>query len=71
VNGAACERWFELSIMADGRAALCCMDGAGDFTIGDTRERSLLEIYNRPEALAARRALASRRGSEPCGRCTY
>lgn len=68
---APCARWFELSIMADGRAALCCMDGKGDFTTGSVLDSTLLEIYNQPTLRQWRMKKNSREGIEPCARCTY
>src|SRR6185369_7884552 len=41
-----CSRWFELSITATGKSALCCMDGTGEHGIGDASNQTLLEIYN-------------------------
>lgn len=66
-----CARWFELNIMATGKVSLCCMDGTGEYGIGDTRESTLLDIYNQPHLLERRMHVSRRDGIEPCGRCTY
>lgn len=66
----ACARWFELSIMADGKVALCCMDGEGRHVIGDARTEPLLEIYNRPAYRRLREGAATRLDAgEPCAGC--
>jgi len=73
-SGAAlgpCGRWFELSVMANGRVALCCMDSAGTYSLGDVRENSLLEIYNQPAYLERRLRAVNRAGIDPCECCTY
>lgn len=66
-----CGRWWELSICADGVAALCCMDGTGEFKVGNVWESSLLDIYNQPELFRRRERSLARHGIEPCQRCTY
>lgn len=66
-----CSRWFELSVMATGEVALCCMDGTGEFSIGNVWDHSLLEIYNSPYWRSHRTALVSRKYYDPCKRCTY
>lgn len=71
VPQAPCGRWFELSIMSTGKVALCCMDGTGEFSIGDVSTHSLLEIYNQPGLLARRESASDRKGIAPCERCTY
>ena len=66
-----CSRWFELSIMASGVVSLCCMDGTGEYAIGDINESSLLEVYNAPHWRERREKMISRREIAPCDRCTY
>jgi len=65
-----CARWFELSITAEGKAVLCCMDGKGEYEQGDVSTQSLLEIYNNPFLTKCRQA-ATRQGIEPCQGCSY
>ncbi len=68
---APCARWWELNITAEARAVLCCMDGKGEYVLGDATTQSLDEIYNQPE-LADRRMFARHRlDIDPCERCTY
>lgn len=66
-----CNRWFELSILATGVVSLCCMDGKGEFPIGDINTQSLLEIYNSYHWRDRRERLISRREVHPCSTCTY
>lgn len=66
-----CIRWFELSIMADGKVALCCMDGTGEYAIGDITQRTMLDVYNSPVWRERREGLWSRKRVDPCSRCTY
>lgn len=66
----ACARWFELSIMADGKVALCCMDGEGRHVIGDVREESALAIYNHPDYRRLRERTPTRLDAgAPCSTC--
>ena len=71
----SCARWFELSIMADGRVSLCCMASGtekGDaFVLGDVSKNTLLEIYNQPRLKSRRQMLWSRKGIFPCNTCSY
>lgn len=71
IPDSGCGRWWELSIMATGKVALCCMDGAGEFSIGDLNEQSLFEVYNSKDARARRVGEVSRRCVRPCQTCTY
>jgi hypothetical protein len=68
---APCARWWELNITAEGKCALCCMDGEGKYAVGDVATTRLLDIYNQPGLLTRRQLQLSRHGMEPCGRCTY
>ncbi|MCA9772758.1 MAG: radical SAM protein, partial [Myxococcales bacterium] len=46
----ACPKiWRSMAIIADGRGVPCCADFYGEFPLGDTRERTILEIWNGPE----------------------
>lgn len=71
IPDAPCSRWFELSIMADGKVSLCCMDGQGQFTIGDVHEQSLFEIYNGKAWRMNRLRMWSRKNVHPCATCSY
>jgi len=71
VPDTACSRWWELSITATGKVAMCCMDGEAKYAIGDVTQQTLLEVYNSPH-WRAKRDLASRKAADdPCNRCTY
>ncbi len=68
----ACSRWYEISIMASGKVALCCMDGEGKHVIGDVNSQSVLEIYNSPKFRKMRQFTFSRLAAEgPCDTCVY
>jgi hypothetical protein len=71
VPDAPCSRWFELSIMATGKVALCCMDSTGEFAIGDVTGETMLEVYNRPHWRERRERSLSRLAVHPCATCTY
>lgn len=67
----ACARWFELSVMANGKVALCCMDGTGEYALGDVHESTMTEIYNAPRQKAMRQMLWSRKAAGVCRSCNY
>ncbi len=72
VPGTGCFRWYELSIMASGKVALCCMDGEGKHVIGDVNTQSVLEVYNSPGYRKMRQFMFSRKAAAaPCDSCTY
>ena len=65
-----CSRWYEVSIMASGKVALCCMDGEGKHVIGDVNHQSVLEIYNSPGYRKLRQYTFSRlAAAAPCDTC--
>lgn len=67
-----CVRWYEVSIMASGKVALCCMDGEGKHVIGDVSKQSVLEIYNNLEYRKLRQFTFSRlAAASPCDTCAY
>ena len=67
-----CVRWYELSIMASGKVALCCMDGEGKHVIGDVSRQSALDIYNSPGYRKLRQYTFSRLAAAlPCDTCVY
>lgn len=68
-----CARWWELSILSNGVVSLCCMDGKGEFPIGDLNRQTMLEVYN-SEGWLRRRGDGlprTRREYAPCNSCTY
>jgi radical SAM protein with 4Fe4S-binding SPASM domain len=62
-----CPRHASMTILNDGRVSLCCMDQAGEFSLGDLKQQSLLEVYNGPTALDYRSH--TKRERSPCNRC--
>lgn len=67
-----CWRWYEISIMASGKVALCCMDGEGKHVIGDVNTQSVMEIYNAPSYRKMRQFTFSRKAAAaPCDTCIY
>lgn len=67
-----CHRWFDMSITATGKVAMCCMDGEAKYPKGDVNTCHVLEVYNQPRLRRLREQLVSRREvGEPCNRCTY
>ena len=62
-----CSRHNTLSVLADGRVPLCCMDQLGTYQLGDANTSPLFYIYNSPRAVAYRSR--TKRHSEPCNRC--
>jgi pyruvate-formate lyase-activating enzyme len=72
VPSVGCWRWYELSIMASGKVALCCMDGEGKHVIGDLNTQSVLEVYNAPGYRKMRQFTFSRKAAAaPCDTCIY
>lgn len=62
-----CPRATSLIVLHDGRVALCCMDQAGQYSIGDIRKSSLLEVYNSP---AWHRYFDNKKSANsPCNQC--
>jgi hypothetical protein len=67
-----CARWYEVSIMASGKVALCCMDGEGRHVIGDVNTQTVLEVYNSPGYRKMRQFTFSRKAAAaPCETCAY
>jgi hypothetical protein len=63
----SCTRWWEMSIMANGIASLCCMDGEGKYGFGDTNTETLLEIYAKTRQW--REGMSRKDAGDPCNRC--
>jgi len=66
-----CSRWFDLSVMSSGVVSLCCMDGEGQFPLGDITRQTLLEVYNSPNWRRRREQMLSRQAYPACEVCTY
>lgn len=71
VPNTGCTRWYELSIMSTGKVAHCCMDGKGEWSIGDVNTQHVLDVYNSPEYRKLRERTISRRDVSPCNTCTF
>jgi radical SAM protein with 4Fe4S-binding SPASM domain len=77
VPNGPCYRWFEMSIMANGKVAHCCMDSGEDerWQVGDVNKQTLYEVYNSPRWRERREKLLSRKEldpeTSPCSGCTY
>ena len=61
----------DLDILYDGSTALCCMDHDGDYSWGDVKQHSVLEVFNSPVAKRYRDLMRQDRRSEltPCNEC--
>ena len=61
----------DLDILYDGNTALCCMDHDGDYSWGDVKTHSVLEVFNSPVAKRYRKLMREDRRSEltPCSDC--
>jgi len=66
-----CKRWFGISIMATGQATMCCMDGQGEWPIGDVSTESVIDIYNSDSFRAIRRMAQTRQAVPACRGCSY
>jgi len=61
----------DLDILWDGNTALCCMDHDGDYSWGDVKTHSVLEVFNSPTAKRYRQKMRDDKRSEltPCNEC--
>jgi radical SAM protein with 4Fe4S-binding SPASM domain len=69
-----CERLYHyITILVDGRVALCCFDSNGEFIIGDVRTQTIREIWHSKEFKEIRRQLFERNFDRLhlCARCDY
>jgi radical SAM protein with 4Fe4S-binding SPASM domain len=71
-NLAPCSNlWSELTILWDGRVALCCLDYEGKIILGDIKEESLKNIWNGKRIQAIRQSqLKSQFNQELCKTCS-
>lgn len=69
IPNTSCGRWFELSIMANGIASLCCVDGEGKYGLGDTNTETLLEIYAKTRPWRTTPDFRRTQAGDPCNRC--
>jgi MoaA/NifB/PqqE/SkfB family radical SAM enzyme len=69
-----CERLFHyMTILADGRVALCCFDSEGHHVVGDASTMPLIDIWRSPELARLRRLMFERQFDELplCSRCDF
>ncbi|GAB4220043.1 MAG: hypothetical protein Kow001_00120 [Acidobacteriota bacterium] len=69
-----CERIYHyITILADGRVALCCFDSEGEYTVGDVNSQTIHEVWHSPQFRQRRSQLYSREFGELtiCGGCDY
>lgn len=69
-----CERLYRyVTILVDGRVALCCFDSNGEYIIGDVRKQSISEIWHSKEFEGFRRDLFERNFDRLhlCADCDY
>jgi MoaA/NifB/PqqE/SkfB family radical SAM enzyme len=72
VPDAPCHRWFDFSISATGKVAMCCMDGNIEYPKGNVTTDHVLDIYNQTRLIDFRQRLPSRKDvALPCKNCTY
>ena len=69
-NEMPCHAWFDFNIFCDGVVPHCCMDAKGDYSIGDVRTSSVLEIYNDMKFRFMREELTAQEGVHPCNNCS-
>jgi hypothetical protein len=65
-----CGGWFDINIFCTGVVPHCCMDGHGDYSIGDVNKSSVLDIYNSRAFRRYRQNLTSREQAHPCNTCS-
>ncbi|MEJ2079070.1 MAG: radical SAM/SPASM domain-containing protein [Acidobacteriota bacterium] len=69
-----CERLYHyITILADGRVAMCCFDSEAEHTVGDVTRQTIHEVWHSPAFAEKRRLLYEKRFDqlEICGRCDY
>ncbi len=61
----------DLDILYDGNTALCCMDHDGEYSWGDVKKHSVLEVFNSSIAKRYRQKMREdkRNELEPCNEC--
>lgn len=69
-----CERLYHyITILADGRVAMCCFDSEGTHSVGDIQSQSIHEVWHSPAFREKRRLLFEKDFDQLdiCGRCDY
>ena len=69
-----CERLQHyITILADGRVAMCCFDSEADYVVGDVKTQTIREVWH-SEAFNEKRRLLYQRNFDKlslCGKCDY
>ncbi|ARN74943.1 radical SAM/SPASM domain-containing protein [Oceanicoccus sagamiensis] len=64
--------WNQMAVLWDGRVVPCCYDYDGKYTVGDVREKSLLEIWHDKPMQALREEFESKQVSNDlCKNCEF
>ncbi len=69
-----CERIYHyITILADGRVAMCCFDSEAEYAVGDLKTQSIYEVWHSPAFLQKRRWLYQRNFDQLklCANCDY
>jgi radical SAM protein with 4Fe4S-binding SPASM domain len=69
-----CERLYHyVTILADGRVAMCCFDSEAEYPVGDVSTQSIYEVWHSPSFDEKRRRLYRKDFSRLpiCGKCDY
>ena len=61
--------WTELTVLADGKVALCCMDFDGKVILGDANKESLLNIWKNEKYNKIRKMHIRGKFPYPCSNC--
>jgi radical SAM protein with 4Fe4S-binding SPASM domain len=66
-----CENITRVDVLADGVVSLCCMDQEGEYSWGDIKAESVLQVFNSKRARYYRRMHreGKRKAIEPCKDC--
>ena len=64
---AACLQSYSLHVLSTGKIALCCIDGGGQYAVGEILERGVSEIYRASRLRAG--FLPRQQMPQPCRHC--
>lgn len=69
-----CERLYHyITILADGRVAMCCFDSEAEYPVGDVKKDSIFDVWHSPAFNEKRKWLYQRNFDrlKICGNCDY
>jgi radical SAM protein with 4Fe4S-binding SPASM domain len=69
-----CERLYHyITILADGRVAMCCFDSEAEYSVGDVKKQSIYEVWHSDAFDQKRRWLYQKNFDQLklCGQCDY